>query len=195
MQYEAVKKFILKKLKDELPKHLFYHSVAHVKDVLSAATSIAKMEKVSGEGLELLKTAAIFHDSGFLHGAKEHERKSCEIAREHLPKFDYSEAQIDKICGMIMATKLPQSPNNHLEEILADADLDYLGRDDFFKIGNQLFEELAMFGIINNEDDWNKLQIKFFESHHYFTPTAINLRKQKKMEHLAMIKSKLSSNV
>lgn len=91
-----------------------------------------------------------------------------------------------------MATKIPQSPKDHLGQILADADLDYLGRDDFFAIANQLCDELLMFGIINNEDDWNMLQIKFFESHHYFTKTAIELRNKKKLEHLAIIKSKLS---
>lgn len=191
MQYEAVKTFILDKLQDELPRHLSYHSVAHVKDVLNAATSIAQEEGVSSDDLTLLKTAAVFHDSGFLFGAKDHEKRSCEIARQYLPDYGYAPVQIEKICGMIMATRLPQTPHNHLEEILADADLDYLGRDDFFTIGNQLYEELAMFGIITNEDDWNRLQIKFFESHHYFTATAIKLRQQKKEEHLAIIRSKL----
>lgn len=192
MDYTRVKSFMLKKLKEELPKHLSYHSVNHVKDVLNAARFLGKSEKVSAEDLTLLKTAAVFHDSGFLFGAKEHEQKSCEIAKKYLPKYKYSKTQIEKICGMIMATKLPQTPHNHLEQILADADLDYLGRDDFFAIANQLCDELFMFGIINNEDDWNMLQIKFFESHHYFTKTAIELRNQKKLEHLAIIKSKLS---
>lgn len=191
MQYEEVKVFILQKLQEELPKHLSYHSVAHVKDVLEAATLIARYEKVSEEETILLKTAAVFHDSGFLYGAKEHETRSCEIASAYLPAYAYNSQQVDLICGMIMATRLPQTPKTHLEEILADADLDYLGRDDFFKIGNQLFEELAMFGIITNEDDWNRLQIKFFDSHHYFTETAIKLRQHKKEAHLAIIKSKL----
>lgn len=194
MQYEAAREFILQKLEKELPRHLSYHSVAHVKDVLGAATVIAEKEGVHGDDLTLLKTAAVFHDSGFLFGAKDHEKRSCEIAREYLPEYGYTPEQIDKICGMIMATKLPQSPTNHLEEILADADLDYLGRDDFFEIGNQLFEELAMFGIITNEDDWNRLQVKFFQTHHYFTPTAIDLRAQKKEEHLTMIKSQLKKS-
>jgi predicted metal-dependent HD superfamily phosphohydrolase len=158
---------------------------------LDAAIFIAQQEAVNNEGLTLLKTAAVFHDSGFLVGAGDHEKSSCEIAGQYLPEYGYTSRQIEKICGMIMATKLPQTPHNHLEEILADADLDYLGRDDFFTIGNQLYDELAMFGIITNEDDWNRLQIKFFESHHYFTPTSIRLRQQKKQEHLAIIKSKL----
>ena len=102
-------------------------------------------------------------------------------------------SEIQKIKGMIMATKIPQSPANHLEEIMADADLDYLGRDDFFTIGNKLFEELTMFGIVNSERDWNLLQEKFLESHHFFTQTSIQTRNQKKNENLEIIKSKLNS--
>lgn len=193
MEYEKIKKIILKELKENLPEHLSYHSVMHVKDVINAVEEIAVAENVDGEDLMLLKTAALFHDTGFLHGAKDHEEKSCEIAQEYLLDYGYSQLQIDKIKGMIMATKIPQSPNNKLEEILADADLDYLGRDDFFKIGDKLFDELTMFGIVNSERDWNLLQEKFLESHHFFTKTAINNRNQKKQENLEIIKSKLNS--
>ena len=193
MEYEKIKKIILKELKENLPEHLSYHSVMHVKDVINAVEEIALAENVGGEDLMLLKTAALFHDSGFLHGAKDHEEKSCEIAQEYLLDYGYNQPQIDKIKGMIMATKIPQSPKNKLEEILADADLDYLGRDDFFKIGDKLFDELTMFGIVNSERDWNLLQEKFLESHHFFTKTAINNRNQKKQENLEIIKSKLNS--
>ena len=191
MEYEKIKKIILKELKENLPEHLSYHSVMHVKDVINAVEEIAIAENVEGEDLMLLKTAALFHDTGFLYGAKDHEQKSCEIAQKYLLDYGYSQPQIDKIKGMIMATKIPQSPNNHLEQILADADLDYLGRDDFFTIGDKLFDELTMFGIVNSERDWNLLQEKFLENHHFFTQTAINNRNQKKQQNLEIIKSKL----
>lgn len=193
MQFEEAKEFILNKLRKELPGHLSYHSIGHVEDVLQAATNLALEERVNEHDLLLLQTAALFHDSGFLFGAAEHERKSCELAQEFLPQFGYNNEEIAKICGMIMATKIPQMPTNLLEQILADADLDYLGRDDFFTIGNGLYEELAMFGIINNKDDWNKLQIRFLENHHYFTETAIRLRKAKKDEYLNLIKAQLAN--
>lgn len=193
MDYQAIYKVIIKKLREELPAHLTYHSAAHVSDVINAVQEIAEAEQVSGEDLTLLTTAALFHDTGFLFGSKDHEARSCEIAQEYLPAYGYSQKQIDKIKGMIMATKIPQSPENHLEEILADADLDYLGRDDFFTIGNRLYEELAMFGILNSERDWNLLQEKFLENHRYFTRTAIDKRSKKKEENLNIIKLKLQN--
>lgn len=192
MQFERAGKFILNKLGKELPKSLSYHSVEHVKDVYNSAAMIGKQENISGYDMKLLLTAAWFHDSGFLKGAKDHEEESCRTAKKFLLEFEYQPAEIEKICGMIMATKIPQTPKNHLEEILADADLDYLGREDFFNIGNKLFTELSIFGFLNSEDEWNRLQVRFLESHHYFTKTAIQLRNEKKQEHLAFVKLKIT---
>lgn len=191
MQFKNAEKFILEKLGTELPAKLSYHSIEHVKDVFAAAGMIGREEKITDQEMQLLLTAALFHDSGFLREPKDHEEESCRIARKFLPDFDYTSEEIDQICGMIMATKIPQSPKNHLEEILADADLDYLGRDDFFEIGDKLFQELSIFGFLNSEDDWNRLQVRFIESHHYFTKTAIRLRQAKKETHLALVTVKL----
>jgi uncharacterized protein len=189
MQFDKVRKFILNKLNKELPKYLTYHSVGHIKDVFQAAGNLAEMEKVEGEDLILLLTAVLFHDSGFLRSPQEHERHGCDIVKEYLPAYDYTPPQIARICGMIMATKIPQTPHNKLEEIICDADLDYLGREDFPVIGNKLYDELCMYGIINTQQDWFKLQVRFLSSHHYFTRSAIKLRKAKKGEHLKHIKS------
>ena len=91
-----------------------------------------------------------------------------------------------------MATRVPQQPHNHLEQILCDADLDYLGREDFLEIGSKLFLELQVYGIINDEKEWDRLQVRFLEQHHYFTQTAISTRKEKKDFYLAEIKAKLN---
>jgi len=113
------------------------------------------------------------------------------LAREILPKYGYTQEQIDVIDGLIKATEIPQTPNTHLQQIMCDADLDYLGRDDFFTIGNTLYDELCMYGLLQTENDWNKLQVRFLEGHHYFTDSAIKLRKGKKDEHLALVRSKI----
>lgn len=191
MEFKKVKKFILQKLKKELPRNLTYHSAGHIRDVFKSAKTLAKLEGIKGEDLTLLLTAVLFHDSGFLWQQYEHERVSCEIVKEYLPSYGYSDEQIERICGMIMATKIPQSPKNKLEEIICDADLDYIGRSDFHEIGNGLYEELCMYGILDNEDDWNRLQVRFLEKHRFFTESAIKLRKAKKLDNIAMIRARL----
>jgi len=180
MEFDKVKKFILNKLNKDLPKHLTYHSVGHIKDVYEAAENLAKLEKVEGEDLRLLLTAVLFHDSGFIRSQKDHERHSCDLVKEYLPAYNYTPSEIEQVCGMIMATKIPQTPHNKL---------DYLGRDDFPIIGNKLYDELCMYGLINTQQDWFRLQVHFLSSHHYFTRSAIKLRKAKKGEHLKHIKS------
>ncbi len=193
MQFKKAGRFIMNKLRKELPRHLSYHSSDHITDVYNAAERLAKEENITEYETKLLLTAAWYHDSGFLTGAKDHEEASCSIAKDVLPDFDYEPNEIERICGMIMATKIPQSPKNHLEEILADADLDYLGRDDFFTIGDKLFTELSVFGFLNTEKEWNSLQVRFLESHHYFTKTALEWRQAKKEQHLAEVKAKLKT--
>ena len=143
MNYTKAQSYSLKKLSEELPEYLSYHGKHHTLDVLEAAQKIANFEGITDEEeITLLKTACLFHDIGFTISGQDHEERGCEIAEKVLPDLNYSVDQIKIIKGMIMATKIPQSPNNKLEQIICDADLDYLGRDDFFSIGDTLFQEL-----------------------------------------------------
>jgi len=88
-----------------------------------------------------------------------------------------------------MATRIPQSPANLLESILCDADLDYLGRDDFKKIGQTLFEEFTEYSILQDEQAWNKLQVSFLSSHQYHTETNRTLREPVKRRYLEELKA------
>ena len=189
MQIDDAGDFIINKLNNELPGHLIYHNSAHAIDVYEAAKRIGEDEGIAGDDMTMLLTAACYHDSGFLVTIKGHEEESCRIARSSLSNFGYSNEQINRICGMIMATRLPQSPKNHLEEILADADLDNLGRDDFFDVSHKLFLESKFFDKVAGEREWNLMQIDFIEKHQYFTKTAINLRQAKKDANLGRIKA------
>lgn len=193
MNYRAAKKYILEKLRRELPTVLTYHCLDHTLDVFEITSELCAAENISRYETKLLKTAALYHDSGFTVTYKDHEEKGCEIVRKNLPRFGYSPEEIERICGMIMATKIPQSPKNKLEEIICDADLDYLGRNDFHPIGSTLFEEFKAHGVIQNEEGWNRLQVGFLESHHYFTPTNINRRNPQKQAYLNELKNIVSN--
>ncbi|MGD1847401.1 MAG: HD domain-containing protein [Salibacteraceae bacterium] len=184
MQYENARDYILHRLKTELAPHLTYHCFDHTMDVFESAIFIAGQYNLDAESLVLLKTAALYHDSGFLEVYGGHEAKGCELARKKLPEFDYSEFQIERICQMIMATQIPQAPQDLCGEILCDADLDYLGRDDFKSIGDTLFAEFLDQGIVQNEEGWNRLQIGFLSNHRYHTRYAQAHRQPVKKVHL-----------
>ena len=183
VDYKAAEEQILHRLQTELAPQLSYHGVHHTLDVLEAAMMLAEQEGVEGEDLQLLRLAVLYHDSGFIISNKNHEEISCRLANDQLPAFGIKEAGMERIIGMIMATRIPQTANNLLEQIIADADLDYLGRNDFYSIGSTLFAEFKWQGIVANEEDWNRLQLKFLSSHHYFTSTSIRLRKERKEMH------------
>jgi len=182
---------ILNKLKIELPANLFYHSIQHTLDVYHCAESIAKEEGINASDLKLLLVAAIYHDAGYLKQNKDHEELSCAIAKEYLPNYQYSKKDIDTICGIILATKIPQTPKNHLEEIICDADLNYLGRTDFFSIGEYLYNEMLAFGYIKNREEWNNIQFDFMRKHHYFTATAIKHNQSQKDRNLKEVQSQI----
>lgn len=188
MNYNGVKYFILEKLSRELNATLYYHDLSHTLDVLHSVERLADLENVTGEDLILLQTASLFHDAGMIRTYLGHEQASVEMIEEFLPHFGYNPPQIAKINKMIMTTRLPQSATGTLEQILCDADLDYLGRDDFFMIAHRLKLEWAVKNIKPTTlKEWYLLQISFLTTHRYFTKSAIESREEKKQKNLLEI--------
>jgi uncharacterized protein len=188
MNYEAVKKYILSRLERELNPDLTYHSVSHTIDVLQSAVRLADMEKINDEDKLLLQTACLFHDIGMLKTYRGHEEASVEICHEILPQFGYSTEDIKVIAGMILTTKLPQCAMHTLDKILCDADLDYLGRPDYFMIAHKLKYEWHILGFYNTSlYKWYIIQRDFLTNHKYFTKSAIDLRQKGKMENLHQV--------
>lgn len=185
MDYRAAKHFILAKLRAELSDKLHYHGLHHTLDVLRVSQALCESEGVHGRAVTLVKTAALYHDCGFVKNKHAgHEYEGCLIARASLPGFGYTPEDIEAICGMIMATKIPQSPSNLLEEIICDADLDYLGRMDFYPIGLTLFEEMVAYQLIAGEHAWNRLQVSFLGAHRFHTRTNRTYREPVKQQFL-----------
>lgn len=187
-----LKSEVISLLRNGLSPELTYHGPAHTEDVLWHAERIAIAEEIADPRLLLLlQTAALFHDTGFLRTYKGHEEESCRIMREMLAHSKYSAEELDEMEKMIMATKIPQSPVTLPEMILCDADLDYLGRDDFSPISDSLRREFLSYGIIRDNKQWDQLQVSFFESHRYFTLSSLQDRYPIKKQHYEMLKQKL----
>jgi len=170
MQNNAAMQNRVKLLMDEyLPATYLYHNYKHCEDVRASAVEIGTHEKINKDEIRLLETAALWHDVGYIKMRTGHEEESCRMAKENLPDYGFNDAEIKTICGMIMATKAPQSPMNNLEKIIADADLAYLGSEEAFAKAENLFEELHSADPSLTKEKWNKTQIKFLQSHKYFT--------------------------
>ncbi|MCX2742731.1 HD domain-containing protein [Mangrovivirga sp. M17] len=186
--FVKVKEHALDILRNKLSDKLYYHSIDHTLGVYDVCNEYIERDKIDRHRAELLRIGALTHDIGFTVSNKNHEEHGVVITTEIMEKYGYTDDEITLVAGLIMATKIPQSPKTDLERIICDADLDYLGGDEFYEISNQLFKELREFGVIDSIDDWNKAQINFLEKHHYHTDFAIEHREPEKQKRLTELK-------
>ncbi len=190
---KSLKEYVYDLMDENKSEYFVYHDKEHTQEVLSSALNIAKKESVSEEDIFLLEAAALLHDAGYVFTTTEHEERSCEIATEILPQYDYSSSQIKSICKMIMATKIPQKPTDHLSKILCDADLSYLGTNRYSQNAEKLYQELKNFNQEKTREEWLEQQIDFLSAHHYFTGTANKEFKRIKNQNLSVLKSQIST--
>jgi len=175
-------------LKSRLSPFLLYHNWKHTQHVIEMSEFIAIQENIDEEDIRLIKTAALFHDAGFVNNFRDsHEEEGIRFATEKLPEFGYTTKEIEIISGMIRATAIPQNPKTKLESILADADLEYLGTNYFEHLGNKLYLELKHFDPNLGLERWNEKQIKFLQSHFYHTEYCIQNRTAVKEKNLKLL--------
>ncbi len=179
----------------ELSPRLTYHSLWHTwHDVLPAVDRLIMLEYISGEDALLLRTAAVYHDIGFVVQVADHEMIGAQIATYILPRLGYTLQQVERVYSMIMATRLPQSPKNLPEQIMADADLDVLGRDDFWPRNKALRSECSTLGKRITDMKWCACQLEFLQSHQYFTASARALRDLQKQRNIAFLRGRLAKS-
>lgn len=191
--YDRVLDHMCERLIKEIPSHYSYHSLRHTLDVIEQCILIAKGESLSEEEIDTLKIAALFHDSGYIRARKEHEQHSAQIFTEYAQRYELSPKAQELVRNCILATRIPQSPKTLLEKVLCDADLDYLGREDFMEIGESLFQEMHACSEIPNRESWNILQIKFLSTVCYHTSYSQKTRTQQLQQNLEHVKQLLSS--
>ncbi|SDS63136.1 HD domain-containing protein [Gramella sp. MAR_2010_147] len=179
-----------KRLENDLPHYLTYHDADHTKSVIERSIFLAEKERLIESDIELIKVAALYHDAGFMLGRENHEEKSCKLATKELPDFNFSKEQIKTICGMINATRIPQKTHNIYEDIVADADLFYLGTHTYEYYSNKLFQELRHFQPKITEKDWLKIQLDFLQSHKFHTKYGIEILAPVKKTHLMKLVKK-----
>lgn len=182
---------VINLLETNIPITYLYHNLAHSLYVQEKAIEIGRHEGCTEHELMLLSTAALWHDTGYVKTYHNHEEESCLIVRKNLPEYGFSTAEIDLVCGIIMATKIPQSPKNKLEEILADADLEYLGTTNVEVKAFDLFRELQSIDPVLTEEKWRQMQISFLQQHHYFTNFCAKYREPFKQNYLHKLTQKV----
>lgn len=168
-EIKRMMEFVVKLLDDKLPANYYYHNHMHTLYVLEKALEIGVQESCTVHEIHLLSAAALWHDTGYIKTYNGHEEEGSELAGLYLPGYGYSWEETQMVQGMIMATKIPQSPKNKLEEIIADADLEYLGTREAGEKAELLFRELQSLNPSLTKEQWDQTQISFIREHRYFT--------------------------
>jgi predicted metal-dependent HD superfamily phosphohydrolase len=193
-----VDQYVRELFRDELPAGIKYHNADHTlhstKGVVAVANNLAKLEEVSEHDRELIIAAAYFHDTGYVREYEKNEPIAARMAGRILKLIGYKPGDIEKVQKMILATDPEVEPKTHVEQILCDADLDNLGREDFFQLDERLREGRRIRGIdVSDDATWYRNTLEFQEKHHYYTASQKKLREKGKQKNTTELIKKLES--
>lgn len=168
----------------------YYHQYEHSIDVMTRSLYLWEKEGISTEELELLAIAALFHDTGFIIQYENNEYIGAKIAHNYLKTILYPAEKIRIIEELILATNPNVEPKNLLEEIIKDADLDNLGRDDFFETSEKVKKELETIKNIKIKDpDWHHAALDVIWKNKFYTKTQNTEREAKRKENEEKLKN------
>lgn len=172
---------VRRRLEDELPEYLHYHDVGHtLEEVVPTTLALASASGVDGRDRDRLHAAALLHDLGFTRSHVDHERVGAELARGILPSFGFDDEDVAVIVRLIESTCVREQPRNLSEAILKDADLDVLGRDDFWQRNEALRREREALGVHLDDETWLREQARFMREHTYHCQAARGRREEGK---------------
>jgi predicted metal-dependent HD superfamily phosphohydrolase len=194
MNIDAAKSYALDYLINYVGPEFHYHNLAHTMDVFQSASMLAIAEKINPKDMVLLQTAALYHDLGIHTNYYKHEDESIKIIHENLPNFEFTSSEIKIICKLVADTNISGIPKTKMGELLCDADLDYLGREDYLEISSRLRKEWEEWGYKRSFDkEWYLFQLDFLENHRYYSDTAKKTRNEGKLLNMEKVSEILIS--
>jgi predicted metal-dependent HD superfamily phosphohydrolase len=195
---KIVDQYISELFRDELPDGIKYHDANHTlhptQGVVAVANSIAISENISEHDRELLIAAAYFHDTGYIREFDKNEPIAARMAGRILKLIGYKPNEIKKIQNMILSTDLEREPKTDLEKILCDADLDHLGRKDFFELDGKLRQGRRARGLdVSDDIKWYRGTLELLKKHKYYTESQKKLREKGKQKNIQRLLNKLEN--
>lgn len=182
-------------LKCYLSKELSYHTISRTLKIDKIVEKYARILSIDERSIMILRTAVLYHDIGYVLQYRDNEQYAILLAKNKLPSYGYTEEDIQEIQSLIWVTSFKATPKNILQELIRDANSDYLGRIDYFVIANNLRNELRQHGEVKTDLEWIDFQLNFLEHvHRYHTDLVKDLRekgKQKRIEELREMRAKL----
>ncbi len=189
---EVVRQYIEQFYDAKEDSTLTFHNFAHTHDVVTHATKMAKHYGLDERETFVVTTASWFHDTGYYTGeANGHEQRGAEMAGGFLKNLGVKEELIQEVQKCIMATVMPQKPENLLQQIMCDADLYHFGTEQFSERNMLMQEEVERkTGCKIDNNNWRKATICLLESHFFKTGYGRELLEYGKKKNLERLKRK-----
>lgn len=166
-----------------------YHDLNHTLYVVESVSDFSVQLQLSEVDKEIVLIASWFHDTGYDQGQVGHEERSCTYAKAFLQERKYPPGQLNKVLGCIRATKLPQNPQNLLEEIICDSDLAHLGNETYWDRCARVRQEMLLTkNVIMSEQEWVDFELDFVANHEYHTDIARDLFDKRKEKHISQLR-------
>ena len=191
---EELIELVYKDLSNKLDSKYHYHNLHHTKRVINSAKQIGNHYNLSRDDWRDLLTACLLHDYGFIKSHIDHEEIGAQISKEILPGYYFSDDHIESVSSLILITKVEEKPSNLLESIIRDADLEYIGSDDFQKISEYLKKEWLECGVVDNENQFYKIQYEFLLSHNFYTAYMQEKGRDQKIKNIKYAKIVMESH-
>ena len=185
-------RYVVALLKNWLSAEYVFHSIEHTLEVAENAVLIGKNSGLNQKEIFMAQVSALFHDTGYIRSYENHEEESAFIAGEFLRLREIEERYILMVTHAILATKVPQAPNNQIAAVLCDADLHHLTSDNYFEKMELLRLEWQICGKQNfTEKEFHLNSIEFFRQHHYHSEYGKTIMEAKKQQVLTRVRDRV----
>ncbi len=147
-----------------------FHNLQHTLDVFEAINEISQHISLTEDEHTTLQLAALFHDTGYVFQYLGHEDISIAIAGTYLMQQGYHKGMYTPVLDCIEATKIPQLPQNLLQQVICDADFYHFAKPNYIAYAERLRNEWEVH--LNRKytnEEWSQLNIGVLTNHHYFT--------------------------
>jgi len=189
---QEAESFVTTLLEEKLPDAIEFHNLDHARDVAGCAELFGQNSGLTQDDINLVKLAALFHDTGFTVNPETHEAESAKIVDGFLTSHNIDEILISQVKNCILATRLPHQPKDIISKVLCDADLAHLADKNYFEQIEPLRKEwISLSGENINKRKFYKTSVKFFQKHEYHTDFAKKELQPKKEKNFELLQKEI----
>lgn len=183
-----IKEFVENYFADNLNPNRLYHNLQHTQEVVEWVSQIAGHYRLDSKSLFIIQAAGWFHDLGYLEDPNNPEKRGSRIAEKLLSEIQIDADLMKSIKSCILSTRIPQQPKTFMEQVVCDANMFYLGLEDFDQRSKLIRKELILItGKKISKEEWKQRNIELLQNHRFKTDYAkqtLTSQQKKNLEQL-----------